>query len=211
MATFELPPDDFDEQFRELLEGVLDMFPVKDSSAYHADGQPQTDVDKVVEAEQRAKEWRVRAKGKVDQAREDLKAISRDYHQAQLASQRSSAVPSAGAHEAKLASLRQSRIAGIKTNNELETQVLRLQGELERLQQELKEEEAEAVDAGELSSEVLRLKLYRDMGFTPVEENGLYTKVLVRSQQSRDARTVQLDGSTSDYKWSEFLWELVAK
>ncbi|GAA6029228.1 hypothetical protein JCM8097_003578 [Rhodosporidiobolus ruineniae] len=211
MAAFELPPDDFDEQFGELLDGVLGMFPVKDAASnYGQDGQPQTDVDKVTEAEQRVKEWRTRARAKVDQAREDLKAISRDHDQARLNNQRSSTA-SATAHEAKLAALRQSRVAGIKTNNELETQLLRLQGELERLQMELKEEEAEAVDAGELSSEVLRLKLYRDMGFTPVEENGLFTKVLVRSQTSRDARTVQLDGATSDYKWSEFLWELVGK
>ncbi|GAA5848314.1 hypothetical protein JCM8547_004476 [Rhodosporidiobolus lusitaniae] len=210
MAAFELPPDDFDEQFGELLDGVLGMFPVKDSSSY-ADGQPQTDVDKVVEAELRVKDYRARAKGKVDVAREDLKAISRDYQQALLASQRSSSVPSAAAHEAKLAQLRQSRMSGIKSNNELETKLLKLQGDLEKLQQELKEEEGEAVDAGELSSEVLRLKLYRDMGFTPVEERGIYIKVLVRSQHSRDARTVQLDETTSDYKWSEFLWDLVDK
>ncbi|BGP13784.1 hypothetical protein JCM10213_006384 [Rhodosporidiobolus nylandii] len=210
MSAFELPPDDFDENFGELLEGVLGMFPVKDSS-YGGEGQPQTDVDKVLDAEQSVKELRARARGIVDEAREDLKAISRDYQQAQIASQRSSAVPSANAHEAKMASLRQSRITGIKTNTELETQVLRLQGDLERLQQELKDEEAEAVDAGELNSEVLRLKLYRDMGFTPVEENGIYTKVLVRSQVSREARTVQLDSATSDYKWSEFLWDLVGK
>lgn len=75
------------------------------------------------------------------------------------------------------------------------------------------------------------------MGFLPIEENGIFTKVVVRaltsfagfpetlllssslpltrhrtgSQQSRDARTVQLDESTSDYKWSEFLWELASK
>lgn len=142
--------------------------------------------------------------------------------------------------------------------------MLRLQGELERLQQELKEEEAEAVSAEDLSGEVcvfftlpffvassavcgltpyrfrLRLKLYRQMGFTPCEESGIYTKVLVRTsfpslstavylppplhlltccphfvfagcQRSRDARTVQLDSGTSDYQWSEFLWELVSK
>ncbi|GAA6004636.1 hypothetical protein JCM10207_000963 [Rhodosporidiobolus poonsookiae] len=209
MASFELPPDDFSEQFDDLLNGIHAMFPVDQD--YSHDGQPQTDVAKVLSAEQRVKDWRATAKERVDQAREDLKAISRDYHSAQLASKRSTAVPSATAHESKMASMRQARIAGIKSNNELETQVLRLQGELERLQQELREEEAEAVDAGELNSEVLRLKLYRDMGFTPVEENGLYTKLLVRSQQSRDARTVQLDPSTSDYKWSEFLWDLVGK
>ncbi|GAA5979128.1 hypothetical protein JCM11641_008435 [Rhodosporidiobolus odoratus] len=208
MSAFELPPDDFDENFGELLTGVLGMFPVKDS-LYGPDGQPQTDVDKVLEAEQGVKEWRTGARGKVDQAREDLKAVSREYQQTQMTSQRSSSAHSAAAHEAQILSLRQSRLAGVKTNSELETQQLRLQGELERLQQELKEEEADAVDAGELNSEVLRLKLYRDMGFTPVEENGNYTKIIVRSQVSKDARTVQLDPATSDFKWSEFLWDMM--
>lgn len=75
MAAFELPPDDFDEQFGELLDGVLGMFPVKDTTGYGPDGQPQTDVDKVLEAEQRVKEWRGQARGTVDQAREDLKGV----------------------------------------------------------------------------------------------------------------------------------------
>jgi hypothetical protein len=73
MAAFELPPDDFDENFSELLDGLFSMFPVKDHSTYLQDGQPQTDVDKVLEAEQRVKEWRAQTRGTVDQAREDLK------------------------------------------------------------------------------------------------------------------------------------------
>lgn len=53
-----------------------------------------------------------------------------------------------------MTSLRQSRLTEMKANSEREQQVYRLQGELERLQQELKDEEAEAVDALELNSEV---------------------------------------------------------
>lgn len=30
----------------------------------------------------------------------------------------------------------------------------------------------------------LRLKMYRDLGFTPVEEDGIYSKVLVRESRS---------------------------
>lgn len=51
--------------------------------------------------------------------------------------------------------MRQARLATMKANSELEQQVYRLQGELERLQHELKDEEAEAVDALELDSEML--------------------------------------------------------
>ncbi|BGP29932.1 hypothetical protein JCM10296v2_001684 [Rhodotorula toruloides] len=235
MSTFEIPPEhDFDDQFESLLQGLHSIFSVDGSD----DGK-MNDVAKVVYAEQRLKEFRARAKERVDQAREDLRgkwvrraklrrlklfqdvvlmppvlispAIARDHKQAELASQRSSAHPTTQAHEAKMTSLRQSRLTKMKANSELEQQVYRLQGELERLQQELKDEEAEAVDAMELNSEVLRIKLYRDMGFIPVEENGIYSKIVVRSQNSRDARTVQLDSSTNDYKWSEFLWDLASK
>ncbi|BGP05902.1 hypothetical protein JCM10049v2_001721 [Rhodotorula toruloides] len=207
MSTFEIPPEhDFDDQFESLLQGLHSIFSVDGSD----DGK-MNDVAKVVYAEQRLKEFRARAKERVDQAREDLRAIARDHKQAELASQRSSAHPTTQAHEAKMTSLRQSRLSKMKANSELEQQVYRLQGELERLQQELKDEEAEAVDAMDLNSEVLRIKLYRDMGFIPVEENGIYSKIVVRSQNSRDARTVQLDSSTNDYKWSEFLWDLASK
>lgn len=53
-----------------------------------------------------------------------------------------------------MTAMRQARLGGMKANSELEQQVYHLQGELERLQQELKDEEAEAIDALELNSEV---------------------------------------------------------
>ncbi|GJN88726.1 hypothetical protein Rhopal_001692-T1 [Rhodotorula paludigena] len=173
----ELAADDFQSQFQELIDGALGLFVVDPSDA-HDDAGPN-DVEKVLIAEQRVKEWRAQTKHRVDQARDDLRAITREYKQAEVASQRSTALPSTEAHEAKMTTMRQARLAGMKANSELEQQVYHLQGELERLQQELKDEEAEAVDALELSSEVLRIKLYRDMGFLPIEENGIFTKVVV--------------------------------
>ncbi|GAA5863806.1 hypothetical protein JCM1840_005773 [Sporobolomyces johnsonii] len=210
MATFELPPDDFDNQFQDLLDGVLGMFPVEDVK--HDGSQPpqhSSDVDKVVYAEKRVKEWRAGARERVDAAREDLRSLSREYEHARLSSARSATHPSAAEHEAKLGAMLQARVTGMKANSELEQQVYRLQGELERLQQELKDEEADAVEVAELNSEVLRIKMYRDMGFAPIDENGIYTKFLVRSATSPDARTVQLDPSVSDFQWCNFLWGLV--
>ncbi|GAA5887174.1 hypothetical protein JCM3774_005345 [Rhodotorula dairenensis] len=207
MSTFEIPTEqEFDEQFLSLLTGVPAIFPVDPTD----DGN-LNDVEKVMYAEQRLKDFRLRAKERVDHARDDLRAIARDHKQAELASQRSSAHPTTQAHEAKMMGMRQARLATMKANSELEQQVYRLQGELERLQQELKDEEAEAVDALELDSEILRIKLYRDMGFLPVEQDGKISKVVVRSQNSQDARTIEVDDSVSDYKWSERLWELASR
>ncbi|GAA5843802.1 hypothetical protein JCM9279_000151 [Rhodotorula babjevae] len=205
MATLDPPADEFQLQFADLIDGALGLFSLDDSTGV------ENDVDKVLVAEQRVKEWRAETKHRVDQARDDLRAITREYKQAEVASQRSGALPSVEAHEAKMTAMRQARLGGMKANSELEQQVYHLQGELERLQQELKDEETEAVDALELDSEVLRIKLYRDMGFLPIEENGVFSKVVVRSQNSRDARTVQLDKATSDYQWSERLWDLASQ
>jgi hypothetical protein len=180
MSTFEIPTEqEFDEQFLSLLTGVPAIFPVDPTD----DGN-LNDVEKVMYAEQRLKDFRLRAKERVDHARDDLRgeckirfllvrtgtaadlasltfdhtpeltAIARDHKQAELASQRSSAHPTTQAHEAKMTGMRQARLATMKANSELEQQVYRLQGELERLQQELKDEEAEAVDALELDSEM---------------------------------------------------------
>lgn len=79
------------------------------------------------------------------------------------------------------------------------------------------------------------------MGFTPVEEDGLITKVLVRklilfaearshvshvdhsscfvthlashytgSQASQDARTVQMDSTSTSFFWANYLWDTLA-
>lgn len=69
MSTFEIPPEhDFDDQFESLLQGLHSIFSVDGSD----DGK-MNDVAKVVYAEQRLKEFRARAKERVDQAREDLR------------------------------------------------------------------------------------------------------------------------------------------
>jgi len=198
-------------------------------------------------------------------------AITREYKQAEVASQRSGALPSVEAHEAKMTAMRQARLGGMKANSELEQQVYHLQGELERLQQELKDEESEAVDALELDSEVcvallslsLALEVHHrrqqvltththssagcassctatwassrsrrtassprwssvrpsfsrpsrstDRPSPRADSHILSISMHAGSQNSRDARTVQLDKATSDYQWSERLWDLASQ
>ena len=49
--------------------------------------------------------------------------------------------------------------------------------------------------------------MYRQLGFTPVEENGQYKKVLVRSTKTQQASTVALDDSTNPFWTTNFLWD----
>ncbi|GAA6062464.1 hypothetical protein JCM10212_005367 [Sporobolomyces blumeae] len=218
MAALERPLEDFDEQFGNLLESLLAFFPVEDpaSTAAHLAQldpddhlAPTTDVERVMHTEKRIKDWRNGTKDMVDHAREQLRAIALDYKQAMASSQRSSTVPSATEHQRQLETMFQATVSGMKANSELDQHVMELQGELQRLQDELKAEEADAIEVAELNSEVLRLKLYRDLGFTPIEENGQFDKFLVRSATTSEARTVHLDPSVNDFQWCNFLWNLV--
>ncbi|KAM0754119.1 hypothetical protein T439DRAFT_323004 [Meredithblackwellia eburnea MCA 4105] len=204
-TSVELVP--FEVEFMPLLTGALDILTeqVKDEH-----GQLQlTDIDKIKLAENVLKENRKKSRDQVDHAREELKAIARQYEQQKASAIRSSALPSQAEHEQRMQQATADRIKKGKQNNELEQMVYRGQAELERLQQELKDEEQDAFEVSELNSEVLRLKMYRDLGFTPVEEDGIYTKVLVRSSRTHDARTVQLDALNHDFFWSNFLWDAV--
>lgn len=70
--------------------------------------------------------------------------------------------------------------------------------------------------------------MYRDLGFTPIEENGIFSKVLVRascspspllrvprltrllypgSSNTSHAATIQLDSKSSDFFWANLLWD----
>lgn len=110
-------------------------------------------------------------------------------------------------HEQRMAKAQADRVAALKQNSELEHALSRAQTELELLKLELADEEADAVDVGVLNSEVLRIKMYRQLGFTPVEENGVYRKVLVRSSKTQQASTVALDDSTNPFWTTNFLWD----
>lgn len=72
----ELAADDFQSQFQELIDGALGLFVVDPSDA-HDDAGPN-DVEKVLIAEQRVKEWRAQTKHRVDQARDDLRGVLPD-------------------------------------------------------------------------------------------------------------------------------------
>lgn len=80
--------------------------------------------------------------------------LSRVYEQQKSASTRSNALPSASEHEARMLTAQADRLAILKQNVDLEQTLYRCQGELERLQQELKDEEGDAVEVTELNSEV---------------------------------------------------------
>lgn len=69
-------------------------------------------------------------------------------------SQRSSTVPSTTDHQRTLETMFQSTVSQMKLNSELDHKVMELQGELVKLNQELKDEEREAIQVSELNSDV---------------------------------------------------------
>ncbi|KAL8293196.1 hypothetical protein RQP46_000890 [Phenoliferia psychrophenolica] len=203
----------FEEDFMPVLEGAFHMFAGQGETGFKDEfgTVTVTDADKIYQAEQRVKETRKLCGKIADAHREDLQAISRQFELQKASSTRSSAFPSKAQHQASMNRALEDRIKRSKANNELDQQLSNGKVLLERLQQELKEEEADAFETSELNSEVLRLKMYRDLGFTPVEENGIYTKVLVRSANSLEAGTVQIDSVSHDFVWANYLWDAVSK
>ncbi|GAA5910195.1 kinetochore-associated Ndc80 complex subunit SPC24 [Sporobolomyces salmoneus] len=214
MATYDTPEHDFEEAFGPLFDSLWKTFALKDESTLD---QPSPDpeegidddVENVLLVERKTKEWRNHTKDLVDHAREQLRGIKLDYKSAVTASQRSSTIPSTTDHQRQLETMFQQTLQTVKLNSELDQQVMELQGELVRLNQELKEQEKEVVQVGELNGDVLKLKMYRDLGFTPIpNEQGKFTKIIVRSATSQQARTIELDPSINDFQWCNFLWEL---
>lgn len=81
-------------------------------------------------------------------------AVSRQFELQKASSTRSSAFPSKAQHQASMNRALEDRIKRGKANNELEQQLSRGQTQLESLQHDLKDEEAEAFETSELNSEV---------------------------------------------------------
>ncbi|KAK4053849.1 hypothetical protein OIV83_001505 [Microbotryomycetes sp. JL201] len=211
--------ESFEEQFGPLLAGTLDMFQLgavgTDNTREDA-SMPEPDVDVIYRAEHKVKEFHRRGKELVDSARDDVRALARHFQQAQANASRATGQATAADHEASMQAAQAALLAGLKTNKQMEQALYRYQADLARLQQENIDEEADAADAAELNSDVLRIKMYRDMGFTPLEEDGLFRKMLVRSQNSTEARTVAFEttGSNSsnnnNFFWSSYLWDAVS-
>ncbi|SCZ97055.1 BZ3500_MvSof-1268-A1-R1_Chr4-2g06959 [Microbotryum saponariae] len=201
----------FDEEYGTLIEGTLELFK-------NADGDEPIDWDekkrlwngpevkimhRTIEG---VEELNKRSKVVVDHARDHLRALAREQERLRIAASRPAGVPSAEEHVRLMEQNRQQLFTGYKKNSELEQNVARLQAELARLQQELRDEDADVVHVSELNSEVLRLSLYRNLGFMPKEQDGAVRAVIVKSQASDKVRTVQLDAESSDFAWSNTLW-----
>ncbi|GAA6022804.1 hypothetical protein JCM11491_006412 [Sporobolomyces phaffii] len=218
-AAFDQGFPDFDTHFGPVLDNMIKIFVVKDEhhdadAGTHAspddDQELENNVETVLQVERRAKEWRQQTKEVVDRAREQLRGIAMDYKSAVTASQRSATATSSTDHQRQMESMFQSTVNSMKLNSDLDQQVMELQGELQRLHQELKEEELDAVQVGGLNSDVLKLKLFRDLGFTPLaDRDGKFTKMIVRSAHSAEARTVELDSEVNDFQWCNWLWGVV--
>ncbi|KAK4058798.1 hypothetical protein OIO90_000244 [Microbotryomycetes sp. JL221] len=213
--------ESFDEQFGPLLAGTLDMFQLNygdnNNNNHHHDG-PEADVNVIYRAEHKVKEFHRRGKEVVDQARDDVRALARHFQQAQANASRATGQPSAQDHEQSMIQAQQSLLISLKTTKQIEQALYKYQADLNRLQQDNAEEEQQSLDpAVQLDSDVLRLKMYRDMGFTPIDQQGLFTKMLVRSQRSTDARTIdfqpqsnKLNEASQDFFWTNYLWDVVS-
>ena len=85
----------------------------------------------------------------------------------------------------------------------LESTMHRLQSDLENLEMDVTKEPA-AFEHDEAT--VLKLSVYRDLGITLKENQGVYDRAIIRSADGRDVHMVTLDKSGGSF--SNHLWEL---
>lgn len=85
----------------------------------------------------------------------------------------------------------------------LESQLRRIQHELDTLNEDVTKEPA-AFDHEE--STVLKLSVYRDLGIALHEDGGTYTRAVVRGASGKDVHMVSLEGPGGSY--ADHLWEL---
>ncbi|KAF8626220.1 hypothetical protein AX15_004909 [Amanita polypyramis BW_CC] len=139
-------------------------------------------------------------------------ALSRTLEAARVSSTRPASVLSVEAHAALLNRLDSERLSLMKSISDAEGMITSKEAELARLKEEarkLEECDPAAEHEKELDSTVLRLQLYKGLGFEPiVDKAGVVTKFIVRSR-SGDLHSIELDENNTE-QCTEHLWKLVA-
>ncbi|KAJ3562966.1 hypothetical protein NP233_g9247 [Leucocoprinus birnbaumii] len=171
---------------QEAIKALQDMQPMIN---------PEEDFLTIVAAEQKLAESDSAKKKELEEAHLKLKALSKALEAARISSTRPESVPSAEAHAATLNKYDSTKLSLMKAISDMESEIGSKEAELAALKNEarkLEEYDPAAEHEKELDGSVLRLGIYKALGFEPVpDKNGRITKMLVRSQ-SEDVHVVDL-------------------
>ncbi|KAJ7694196.1 hypothetical protein B0H17DRAFT_1058147 [Mycena rosella] len=147
----------------------------------------------------------------LDELHSNLKALSKILDSARLSATRPSSVPSAETHTSTLNELDISSLSLAKSIKEAEGVVASKEGELTALKEEarrLEDYDPAAEHEKELDGTVLRLQIYKGLGFEPVlDKHGNVAKMLVRAQ-SGDVHVVDFNDGRTEFEYTQLLWKL---
>ncbi|PPQ75503.1 hypothetical protein CVT24_013360 [Panaeolus cyanescens] len=187
---------------QEAAKLIRDMLPIMD---------PDEDYLTIVSAEESIAASEARRKKELEAAHANLKALTRVLEAARNSSTRPASVPSEAAHIAMVNELDSSRMALFKEISEKEALLASKESELSALKDEARRLEVydpAAEHEKELDGTMLRLALYKGLGFEPIlDKHGKLQKMLVRST-SGDIRTVDLTTGKSDFDYAQELWQV---
>ncbi|TAQ91036.1 hypothetical protein B7494_g648 [Chlorociboria aeruginascens] len=158
---------------------------------------------------QQARDLRIR------EAESALKKLSRtlttlnNHHNETISSHSSTA------HASEIATLDTQKFRIAKSASDLEIESERLSSQLADLQARLQELELQGIDGGDnarrgtVDDEIsLKLKVYRSLGVEiERDENGEYSKAVIRSGKKGICNTVNLDNKFSKFFYANYFWQ----
>ncbi|KAJ7285676.1 hypothetical protein C8J57DRAFT_1285518 [Mycena rebaudengoi] len=167
---------------------------------------PDDDYLTLVAAEETIAAAEAKRKTELDKVHSTLKALSKALEAARISATRPSSVPSAEAHASTLNDLDASRLRPEGLMASKEAELAGLKDESRRLE----DYDPAAEHEKELDGTVLRLQIYKGLGFEPIlDKHGNVTRMLVRSQ-SGDIHAVDFNDGKSDFEYTELLWKLAS-
>ncbi|KAI0063405.1 hypothetical protein BV25DRAFT_1869850 [Artomyces pyxidatus] len=172
---------------------------------------PEEDYLTIALAEEQMAVRAAARKKELDQAHSNLKALSRILDTARSSATRPPTIPSAEKHAEHLNHLDATRLNLAKAINDAESALSSKQAELSRLKEEARAlEGSDPAAEHDLDGTVLRLQIYRGLGFEPVlNKRGELEKMLVEGM-SGDIHVISSDDRKSEQENVELLWKLAS-
>jgi len=172
---------------------------------------PDEDYLTIVAAEKMIASSEAEQKKEFEEIHAKLKELIRVLEGARISCTRPSSLPSEEAHASLMNELDSSRLSLAKAISDTETLAASREAELSALKEEARRLELydpAAEHEKELDGSVLRLAIFKGMGFEPiVDKDGSINKMLVRSQ-SGDVHLVDFSDGKTDYEYTQLLWRL---
>jgi kinetochore protein Spc24 len=122
---------------------------------------------------------------------------------------------SSAAHASEIATLDTQKFRIAKSASDIEIESERLSSQLADLQARLQELELQGVEGGDnarrglVEDEIsLKLKVYRGLGIEiERDDDGEYTKAVVRSGRKGDVHVVNMDNKFSRFFYANYFWQ----